>query len=132
MTVKPIPASVLAILQNRWKEADPSHSAFDAAFNDADARERRERRSDPSHYLIPPDRPFDAAVDALTRAEAVSLVRGGVFGPLAKVCDNGVVAINEHAQHALVDFCSEVYAAWDKYERRIAEVRAACPPPHDE
>ena len=47
MTKATIPASVLAILQNRWKEADPSHSAF----NEADARERRERRSDPSHYL---------------------------------------------------------------------------------
>jgi len=42
-----------------------------------------------------------------------------------------MVTINEHAQHALTDFFSEVYSAWKKYQGRIAEIEKVCPPLDD-
>ena len=47
---KAIPASVLAILKHRWKEADPRYSPFSSVFNDKDDRGRR---TDPSYTPTP-------------------------------------------------------------------------------
>lgn len=115
-----IPASVLAVLKHKWVVTE-GYSAFDSVFND---REDEERRRDPSYYHIRTGKKIDFAFDQFTHAEAKSLVMEGVFGALAVSRDGGVV-INEHAQHALTDFCSEVYAAWGKYQRRLAEVEKA-------
>lgn len=125
MTDKAIPASVLAVLKHRWKDADPRCSSFEFVFNDKDDRRRR---SDPSYYHIRPGKKVETDFDVLTHDEAAQLVKDGAFGSLAKMQDGGGVVINEHAQHALTDFCSEVYSAWSKYQRRIAEAERACPP----
>jgi hypothetical protein len=37
----------------------------------------------------------------------------------------GAIAINEHEQHALCDFCSEVYDAWEKLQTRLEMGRHA-------
>lgn len=125
MKAKAIPASIFAILKVRWKEADPNYSSFDANFN---GDSNRERRIDPSYYHLRPGKKIDLPdFDVLTHAEAMELVREGAFGSLAKVREGGAVAINEHAQHALTDFCSEVYSAWGKYQRRLDEAERACP-----
>lgn len=109
MTTKAIPASVLALLKHQWKEADPRYSAFDSVFTDANDRTRQ---SDPSYYHIRPGEEIEHDGDVFTHVEATELVKEGVFSCLAKVQqDGGSVTINEHAQHALTDFCSEVYSA---------------------
>jgi hypothetical protein len=33
----------------------------------------------------------------------------------------------EHAQHALDDFCREVYGAWEAYKKRLQKAVATCP-----
>jgi hypothetical protein len=123
-----IPASVLAVLKHRWKGADPHYSSFESVFNDKD---NKGRRSDPSYYHISAGKKVETNFDVLSHTEAVKLVREGAFGSLAKVQDNNAVTINEHAQHAMTDFFSEVYSAWEKYQRRIAEVEKVCPPLDD-
>lgn len=115
---------VLAVLKHRWTEPDPRYSSFEAVFNDNDDRGRR---SDPSYYHIHVGKEVQTDLDVLSHAEATLLVAQGVFGPLAKAQTGGMVTINEHAQHAFTDFCSEVYGAWAKYQRRIAEVEKVCP-----
>lgn len=127
-TPKPIPSGVLNLLKHVWREADEDYSSFDAVFNDL---EDKERRSDPSYYHIRPGKEVDSDFDSISHADAVKLAEQRVFGALAKMHENKVVAINEHAQHALTDFCSEVYSAWKKYQQRIAEVERVSPPFED-
>lgn len=125
MTQKAIPASVLAILKHCWKEADPNYSSFDAVFN---GRADKGRRDDPSYYHIRPGAKRETEFDVFDHTEAVRLVHEEVFGTMAEVQDGGRVVVNEHVQHALTDFCGEVYSAWEKYLRRIEQVENACPP----
>lgn len=119
-----IPPSVLAILKHRWTEAEPSHSSFDAVFN---GTAQEGRKTDPSYYHLRPGKALDNNTDVLTHAEGAGLVNEGVFGLAATVRAGGGMAINEHAQQAFTDFYNEVYAAWSKYRRKIAEVEASCP-----
>lgn len=122
---KTIPDSVLNLLKHRWREADSDYASFDALFNDPIDPERR---TDPSYYHIRPGKEIETDFDTISHAEAMQLVNEGVFGTLAKVYEDDTVTINEHAQHALVDFCAEVYSAWVKYQQRISEVRKVSPP----
>src|SRR5690348_10326838 len=101
---KTIPASVLALLKHKWQEADLAYSSFDLVFNDTNDRGRR---SNTSYYHIRPGKKVETDFDVLTHDEAIQLVMEGAFGSLAKRQDDGTVTINEHAQHALTDFCSE-------------------------
>ena len=112
-----IPESVLTILESKWKP-HPGYSAFDSVFGD---NEDRQRRIDPSYCHISVGKEIEYDIDVFTHAEAKDLVKDGVFGSLA-VSRETEVSINEHAQNALTDFCSEVYAAWEKYNHRIKEV----------
>jgi hypothetical protein len=114
---KEIPTSVLRLLKHQWKPGD-SDSSFDSVFNDAQDKKRRKR---PSYYHIRQGRKIENEFDVFTYEEACQLVREGSFGPLAVLRDENVT-INEHAQHAMADFCSEVYSAWAKYKHRISEV----------
>jgi hypothetical protein len=124
---KPIPASVLSVLKHEWQPADPNYSSFDGQFNEDD----KGRKSEPSYYHISPGKKVETDFDVFSHAEASKLAEEGVFARLAKVQNNGTVTINEHAQHALSDFCSEVYSAWKKYQHRLAKVEKACPPLDD-
>ena len=123
--VDPIPASVLALLRHRWKLPD-GYSAFESVFT----RNERGRQTDPSYYMIAKGKEVeDTDWDCMSHREAVALVREGVFGETAE--DQGSrVAINEHAEHAMQDFCREVYGAWAKYRDRLQQVERACPISH--
>ncbi len=121
MTDKPIPPSVLALLNETWKDADPRNSAFELVFG---PENKRGRIRHPSYYFI--RRHHEHRPYALRYDEAASLCASGALGSAAKATD-GIVVINEHAQHALFDFCSEVYAAWGKYQKRLADLERYCP-----
>jgi hypothetical protein len=142
---RPIPDSVLKLLRHRWKVAEPDYSAFQSVFDppfepfgddpEAEQRDRhaalvRNRRLDPSCYYTPIDGPRSIEAIAgfiFTHPEAVALICDAVFGTAAE--DEGSrIVINEHAQHALEDFCQEVYGAWAKYLDRLARIERACPP----
>src|SRR5271165_3329564 len=114
---KPIPISVLEVLKHEWRAADQAYSSFDGVFNDKDDRGRR---TNPSYYHIGVGKKVETNFDVFSHAEASNLVKDGAFASLAKVQDDKSVTINEHAQHAMTDFCSEVYSAWQKYQRRLA------------
>lgn len=119
-TKQPIPDSVLAVLRHRWRFPD-GYSAFDSVFNDDPHRQR-----DPAYYAIE----RGAEVEQLefqrfSHAEAIALIRDGVFGSVA-VDQGSRVMINEHAMHALDDFLCEVYAQWGKYLDRMKLVEGAC------
>lgn len=118
-----IPPCVLGLLRSMWAGADPDYSAFDSVFRDGD----RQRLLDPSYYYMRPVRSLNPGLSVWSHAEAAELIKGGAFGALAEVRADGITVINEHAQHALVDFCEEVYASWEKYQRRIAEAEKRCP-----
>jgi hypothetical protein len=81
----------------------------------------------PSRYVHRPDSP-KAVNNGLKHAEVRALVADGVL--INDWRGHGdAIAINEHEheQHALCDFCSEVYGAWDKYQaqREMAQCRCA-------
>ncbi|PWS37791.1 hypothetical protein DFH01_00265 [Falsiroseomonas bella] len=61
----------------------------------------------------------------ITHAEADALLKAGVLPGLAKPRENGGLWLNEHAAHALSDFGSDVYAAWEKLRGRLAAAAAA-------
>jgi hypothetical protein len=138
-----IPPSVLALLRHRWRTNDDGYSAFDSVFHgvhdhgdersiDAAAEAKRQehqrqRQMDPSYYNfaaymdgVDPDHPFASA-------EAIALMRDAVFERVAEDWGDGRVMINEHAVHAMQDFCSAVYTEWVKCLDRIAQARQACP-----
>ena len=112
---KAIPPSVLQVLGEQWKPAD-AQSVFERILN-----EYPDRRSDPSFYHIHTGQEIESDFDEYTHAEVVQLVDEGAFGALA-ISRPKAVSINEHAKHALSEFCREVYAAWEKYKSRIAEI----------
>ena len=122
---KTIPNSVLDVLKNEWQAADPAYSAFDQVFNDK--TDKQSRKAHPSYYYIREGKEVETNLDVLSHAEALKLVNDGAFASLAKVQDDKSVTINEHAQHAMIDFCSEVYSAWHRYQRRLVQIQAACP-----
>lgn len=107
----PIPKSVLALLAERWKT--DYTTSFESVFYSYPVR-----RVDPSFYFFREESP-DQDVNGLTQSEVEKLVSDGVFGGEA-IPNSGFIAVNEHAQHALLDFCQEVYSGWDKYQRRLA------------
>jgi hypothetical protein len=114
-----IPESVLKLLALEWRPTG-GHSSFDSVFNDERGSYRR--RADPSYYMHRPDNPD--ANNGLKHAEVVALVADGVLLDHRTV-DGTHIRINEHEQHALNDFCSEVYDAWRKFQARIKLARDA-------
>jgi hypothetical protein len=115
----PIPSSVLELLKYRWKLLG-GYSAFERVFKGPDDADRKTR---PSYYTFRRGKEIETNLSALSHKEAKSLLEEGVFGELAIMRENEAIAINEHAQHALTDFCSEVCASWAKYLSRIEEVK---------
>jgi hypothetical protein len=126
MTDKPIPASVLDLLRHRWVTPD-GYCAFDSVFHgEADEGSRLQRQIDPAYYHYGPGGGAQLFGD-MTFAEAQALHREHVFGEFSGN-RNGHISVNEHAQHALQDFCREVYAAWKTYQDRIDVLRGTCMP----
>ena len=118
-----IPASVQQLLNQQWEIKD--HSTFEDIF-----REDAQRREYPSYYHIRTGQEVETELDVFSYVEAKALVEENVFGNLA-ISNSGGLSINEHAQHALSDFLSEVYAAWKRYEERLAEVERVGTFPHN-
>lgn len=117
--MKAIPNSVLNVLKAVWKRSE-GYSSFESVFNS----ERDERRRKPSYYSISKGKEIEYENwDVLTHKEAVELVRDNVFDALAIENAEDVV-INEHAQHAFTDFCSEVYDSWHKFRNRLDQIKA--------
>jgi hypothetical protein len=115
-----IPDSVLNLLRKRWRLPE-GYSAFDI-FNDP---QQPDRQRDPSFYFIRTGQNVaDLDFDVFSHAEAAAMINDEAFGHTAAQTSEWV-ALNEHAQHAMQDFCSEVYEAWAKFEERIRLVQAA-------
>jgi hypothetical protein len=124
MTMKPIPKSLLALLARPWQPAS-QYSAFESAFEDKD----RQRR--PSFYFgyEGSRRPDD---DFLAFKDVAALIREGALpAPLAALytasSGDRQTSTNEHAQHAVIDFCEAVYAAWETLQGRLDQAGQACP-----
>lgn len=68
--------------------------------------------------------------DVLTFADVAALIRDGVLTPAtATICQppsgERQTVTNEHAQHAMQDFCEAVFAAWNQLQDRLARAEQA-------
>lgn len=128
MTQRPIPKSLLDLLKKPWQ---PVSKAAGSAFQ-ANFEPELERRRRPSFYFgyEGSRRPDD---DFLTFEEIAALIQGGVLRtPLAALytarsSGERQTSTNEHAQHAVIDFCEAVYAAWGTLQARLDQAATACP-----
>lgn len=59
-----------------------------------------------------------------THAEIAVLSRAGILDGLCRVSDQSI-SLNEHASHALADFCRETYEAWGRCQERLSAARTA-------
>jgi hypothetical protein len=101
MKLKTIPSSVLTLLAVGDRSHDPGRQA---------------------RYI---HRPEDRSPrNGLTWSEARALIDDGVIAN-DWVGTRAAIAITEHEQHALCDFCSEVYAAWERFQTRLEMGRHA-------
>jgi hypothetical protein len=116
--VKAIPKSLLDLLAQEWKPATKSafsEGAFDGIF--------AERGREPSFYFV--HEGGQPGIDMLRFTEVVALIGDGVLNPVTgavRRLDSGAryTATNEHAQHAIYDFC----------EAGLCRLGAAADPPH--
>lgn len=111
----PIPAALRKLLDHAWMRNE-KYSPFLSNYED--------RRREPSFYIYQKQRPNDGQV--FTIAELEALANDGVLDGLVTDYEN-TVAVNEHAEHAISDFCSTVYRAWDELEARLDAVRRRAP-----
>lgn len=129
MTAKPIPKGLLSLLAEPWQPAsDATGSAFHVAFDEDD------RRYDPSFYFAHEasrsqngDMLQFAEVTALIRDKVLTASHAAIVKPLSGPRQT---VTNEHAQHAVLDFCEACYAAWETLQHRLDQIAQACPPPH--
>jgi hypothetical protein len=89
-----------------------------------------DRARDPSFYFASEGEP--SAIDTLRFEEVTELLRDGVLSPATAAVrrrPSGAryTATNEHAQHAIYDFCEAVYAAWDQLQQRLKAIEQAPP-----
>jgi hypothetical protein len=119
--MKTIPKSLLNLLAQQWKPATESdEGAFEAIF--------AERGREPSFYFASEGDP--PAIDMLRFNEVVALLRDGVLTDVTgavrrRPSGNQYTAANEHAQHAIYDFCETVYAAWGQLQHRLTTAEQA-------
>ena len=114
--MKAVPKSLLDLLAQEWKPAIPNQSIFEIIFAE------RERAHDPSFYFASEGEP--SAVDMLRFDEVTGLLRDGVLNPATaavrrRPSGTRYTSTNEHAQHAVYDFCEAVYAAWQELQQRL-------------
>jgi hypothetical protein len=126
--MKTIPRSLLDMLAQEWSPADPeieeSGGAFGSIFAD------RDRARDPSFYFASEGE--SEASSMLQFDEVAGLLRDGVLTSAAAAVryrPSGAryAVTNEHAQHAIYDFCQAVYAGWDQLQQRLALIERASP-----
>src|SRR5947209_5767195 len=115
--MKTIPKSLLGMLAQKWHPADPEEGeggAFESIFAEED------RARDPSFYISREGEPSASAM--LQFDEVIGLLRDGVLTSTTAAVRHypsgaRYTATNEHAQHAIYDFCQAVYAAWDQLQQ---------------
>ena len=122
MTTTAIPTAVLALLRQPWETPD-GYTAHRAIFEG----DSEERRRDPSYYQYRADETGRQL--SCTYAEAKALCEAGIFGRLWTANGAGDIAVNEHMQHALDDFCRETYEAWERFGQRREEIARVSSPP---
>jgi hypothetical protein len=123
--MKTIPKTLLDLLTQQWRPADPEKGedgAFESIFAD------KNRARDPSFYFAREGEP--STIDMLQFDEVIGLLRDGVLNPAIAAIRHSpsgarYTATNEHAQHAVYDFCEAVYAAWQKLQQRLAAAEQA-------
>lgn len=107
-----IPDGVAKLLRHPWSSAD-GRSAFEVVREIA-----KERWRDPSFYFSRKDHGPANALDYEDMAGLVAVPElSGLVGDRGDHC-----VMNEHAEHALSDFCSAVYDEWEKCRSRLAEI----------
>lgn len=112
MTTSYIPAPILALLQERWKN------------DTADMFEMFEKiTSGPTTMFYRAGQGSSGLANDLTGDEVFSLLNAGVFGPHAFMRADGVIAVHRQAIHSLVDFLAEVTVARDKMIARLRTIR---------
>jgi hypothetical protein len=111
-----IPKSVMRLLESlEWKDCDPFDgdlTGFMVSYFQGLHRE----------YLITNDRGAAPSRPSLSHAEAVDLMKEGVLRGFARQDQDGAIAINENAMHALQEFCHQTYAAWAKFQGKLETV----------
>jgi len=125
-----IPPAILKMLaDNQWRPTE-GYSAFDSVWNtDPDfpelAEHTKERQRDPSFYHFRRD---NLAEDnnGVSGKEVEALSALDMFEGLIGAYPDGF-SFNEHAQHALADFCCEVYDAYRKLKERLQMGRSLPP-----
>jgi hypothetical protein len=90
----------------------------------------QDRARDPSVYFASEGEP--STIDMLQFDEVAGLLRDGVLTSITAAVrrrPSGAryTATNEHAQHAIYDFCEAVYAAWQELQQRLALIEQANP-----
>ena len=109
---QPIPAQVLQLLAQAWQRpggVSEVEAGFAAAQPSADRYLHEKQRDNPD--------------SAFRVVEIEDLVASGLFEGLSSSTD-GAFTVNVHAEHAVADFCSEVYEAWDRLQGRLEAARA--------
>lgn len=112
--MKTILKSLIDLLAQEWQATSPgTGSAFESVF------EEEYRRRNPSFYFASEDEQSD--IDLLRFEEVAGLLRDGVLNHVTAAVrrrPSGAhyTTTNEHAQHAIYDFCEAVYAAWKQLQ----------------
>jgi len=83
-----------------------------------------DRWLDPSYYMCRPDtdRRGGMMEGSLTFAEATALYRDGLLNDTNSRVTEGHAAVNEHAWHAIMDFCGATYKAHNLLHERLASL----------
>ncbi|MDI6838288.1 MAG: hypothetical protein QMD99_21575 [Rhizobiaceae bacterium] len=111
---KGIPAEILAMLREEWEGSQEGYSAFESVA------EEQERLRNPSYYVHDKGRP-EIDNNGMRSSEAIAMLKAALFEGLVHDRGNSVF-VNEHLQHALVDFCNEVTTAWRRFEERVERI----------
>src|SRR4051812_46639444 len=93
---RPIPAALLDLLRRPWRP-DANGQVWDAAWDNDDP----DRQTRPAYYFLRSG-PTDGMAP-LSRQQAEALVACGLLAGLAHE-EGKVLAVNEHAAHAIQDF----------------------------
>lgn len=115
MTKPVIPAAVLALLKQRWQPTQEGFSVFDNVW------EGRDRKEYPSWYFY---REGSDGAGCLSFEEAKGLLAVPELAPMLKG-QKDTVSVNEHLDHAISDFCSQVYDAFDAFLERAEQIKKA-------
>lgn len=113
---EPIPTAVLDLLKEAW--VTNGYRPFDSVFNIS-----QERRAFPSRcYYYPEGYKPQGTGLVFSYSDVEALIKSGLINNTYSIQSDSI-AINEHIQHALEQFCRETYEAWRRCEQNLTSVR---------